>query len=482
MQFFERLQQASAERNSLLCVGLDPEPRKLPPWCNDSKDPVLAFNRHIIDLTCDLVCAFKVNAAFYEALGGHGWSTLCDTIAYAKECGTPVILDGKRADIGVTSRQYAVAAFERLGADAITVNPYMGWDSIEPFVRYADRGVFVLCLTSNPGAQDFQMLDGNGHVLFEHVAQQVAGWNERGNLGLVAGATYPDELTTVRQLAPEQWILLPGVGAQGANLPQALSNALRSDGSGVLVNASRTVIWADDPREAAQTLRDQIEEVRTQKRDFTGRERRRVPRASSDPRKVNLALTLHDLGAVQFGNFTLQSGVQSPVYVDLRLLVSSPEALGLAARLYGDLLDDLAFDRLAAIPYAGLPLGTAVAVHSHTPLIYPRKEVKEYGTGRAIEGHYNAGETVVVLDDLISSGASKFTAIAPLQAAGLQIHDVVVLVDRESGGREELAAQGINVHSVFKMRDLIDILRQHERISAEQRASVESFLQEQVAA
>ncbi len=481
MQFFERLQEASERNGSLLCIGLDPEPRNLPEWCHDSKDPVLAFNRHIIDLTCDLVCAYKPNAAFYEALGGHGWSTLCDTIGYARECGVPVILDAKRADIGVTSRQYAAAAFERLCADAITVNPYMGWDSIEPFVRYADRGVFVLCLTSNPGAQDFQMLDGNGHVLFEHVAQQCSGWNERGNIGLVAGATYPDELIAVRQFAPQEWILLPGVGAQGANLPTALSNALRSDGSGVIVNASRTVIWADDPREAAMTLRDQIEDVRAKKRQEASRERRRAPRASSDPRKVSLALALHDLGAIRFGSFTLQSGVQSPVYVDLRLLVTKPEALTLAARLYSDLLDDLAFDRLAAIPYAGLPLGTAVAMHTRMPLIYPRKEVKTYGTGRAIEGHYNAGETAVVLDDLISSGASKFAAIKPLQEAGLHVRDVVVLVDRESGGREELQEHGVNVHSVFLLRDLIDILFQHERITAEQRSAVETFLEAQVA-
>jgi uridine monophosphate synthetase len=465
----------------LLCVGLDPEPRNLPDWCHDFEDPVLAFNRHIIDLTCDLVCAYKPNAAFYEALGGHGWSTLCDTIVYARKSGVPVILDAKRSDIGVTSQQYAVAAFERLGADAITVNPYMGWDSIEPFARYGERGVFVLCITSNAGAQDFQMLDGNGHVLFEQVARQCAGWNERGNIGLVAGATYPDELLTVRQVAPEAWILLPGVGAQGANLPTALSNALRSDGSGVIVNASRTVIWADDPREAAVTLRDQIEEVRTRKREAASSERRHMSRASSDPRKVNLALGLHDIGAIQFGTFTLQSGIQSPIYVDLRLLVSNPEALTLAARLYGDLLDDLVYDRLAAIPYAGLPLGTAVALHSRTPLIYPRKEVKSYGTGRSIEGHYNAGETVVVLDDLISSGDSKFTAIKPLQEAGLQVHDVVVLVDRESGGREELAEHGINVHSVFNLRDLLDILGQHERISTEQRTAVEAFLEAQVA-
>lgn len=481
MHFFQRLQEASVRNDSLLCVGLDPEPRKLPDWCLDFADPVLAFNRHIIDLTCDLVCAYKPNAAFYEALGGHGWSTLYDTIKYAHDCGIPVILDAKRGDIGSSALAYARAAFERMGADAITVNPYMGWDAVEPFVRYAERGVFVLCLTSNPGAQDFQMLDGNGRPLFQRVAEQCAGWNERGNVGLVAGATYPDELSCVRQLVPDQWMLLPGVGAQGADLDLALNNALRSDGSGVIVNASRAVLWSDDPREIAMSLREQINAVRETKRQATLNERRQTPRATNDPNKVSLALALHDLGAIQFGDFTLESGAQSPIYVDLRLFVSSPEALALGARAYGDLLTDLAFDRLAAIPYAGLPLGTAVSLQTRTPLIYPRKEPKAYGTRKTIEGRYHPGETVVVLDDLISSGNSKLSAIKPLQEAGLEIKDVVVLIDRESGGREEMERLGITVHSVFRLRDLLDILMQHERINREQRNEVEAFLQTQAA-
>lgn len=480
MSFFQRLEEASARNNSLLCIGLDPDPRKLPDWCLDFADPVLAFNRHIIDLTSDLVCAYKPNAAFYESLGGHGWSTLYDTIIYARSKGIPVILDAKRGDIGSSAAAYARAAFERMGADAITVNPYMGWDAVEPFVRYAERGVFVLCLTSNSGAQDFQMLDGNGRPMYERVAEQCAGWNERGNVGLVAGATYPDELSCVRRLAPDQWILLPGVGAQGANLDMALDNALRSDGSGVIVNASRAIAQSDDPREIAEQLRAQINAARDRKRNATARDRRKTQRSSNDPNKVSLALALHDLQAIQFGSFTLQSGVQSPIYVDLRLLVSNPQALNLAASAYGKILDDLIFDRLAAIPYAGLPLGTAVALQTRMPLIYPRKEVKSYGTGRMIEGWYNEGESVVVLDDLISSGNSKLSAIKPLTDAGLKVADVVVLIDRESGGSEDLATQGVTVHSVFKLRDLLDILVAHERISPEQRSEVEAFLQDQM--
>ena len=479
MEFFHRLEQAIEKSGSLLCIGLDPDPKRLPPWCKDDPDPVFAFNRHIIDLTCDLVCAYKPNIAFYEALGPRGWETLRNTISYAQQCEVPVILDAKRNDIDSSAEKYACAAFEQLRADAITVNPYMGWDSIEPFLRYKDHAVFVLALSSNPGAQDFQNLDGNGHALYERVVAQAVGWNERGNLGLVVGATHADEICCVRALAKNEWILMPGVGSQGGDLAAALANGLRDDGSGVIVNASRSVIYADDPREAAVALRTQIEEARALRRQrgsCAG-----DPTPGDNPNLVSLALGLHEIGAIQFGDFTLASGIQSPFYLDLRLLVSNPDVLAHAARAFAAILDDIYVDRIAAIPYAALPMGTAVALQTKTPLIYPRKEVKRYGTRRAIEGHFNTGETVAVLDDLITSGASKFEAIRPLREAGLQVRDVLVLIDREGGGREELARHGLNLHSVFRLRELMAILREHERVTTEQLASVERFIEERPA-
>jgi uridine monophosphate synthetase len=475
MQFFRRLEQAIDKSGSLLCIGLDPDPKRLPEWLKDDPDPVFAFNRHIIDLTCDLVCAYKPNIAFYEALGARGYETLKNTIAYAQQCEVPVILDAKRNDIGSSAEKYACAAFEQLRADAITVNPYMGWDSVEPFLRYKDHAVFVLALSSNPGAQDFQCLDGNGHTLYERVVDQAVGWNDRGNVGLVVGATHPDEICQVRAIAKDEWLLMPGVGSQGGDLARALANGLRDDGSGVIVNASRAVIYADDPREAAMNLRTQIEEARALRRErgsCAG-----DPGPGDNPNLVSLALGLHDIGAIQFGDFTLASGIQSPFYLDLRLLVSNPDVLAHAARAFADLLDDMYIERLAAIPYAALPMGTAVALQTKLPLIYPRKEVKSYGTRRAVEGHYNAGERVAVLDDLITNGASKLEAIRPLREAGLHVKDVLVLIDREGGGREELASHGLNLHSVFRLRELMAILREHERITADQQTSVERFIE-----
>lgn len=446
LTFIEKLQAAARRNNSLLCVGLDPRLERLPDRFHSADNPFLAFNRAVIEATADLVCAYKPNFAFYEAQGLAGLEALRETIR-AVPPEIPVILDAKRGDIGSTAEAYARAAFELWGADAVTVNPYLGGDSLEPFLAYPDRGVFVLCHTSNPGAADFQTLATEGRPLYEVVAEQAARWNRAGNVGLVVGATYPAALRRVRAVAPDLPILLPGVGAQGGDLPAALQAGLTADGDGLVVNASRGVIFAEGPRAAARSLRDEINAAR----EVAGS----LP--APDARQA-LIDALHRLGCVQFGDFTLASGRRSSVYIDLRLLVSDPGAMRLAARAYAGLLAGLTFDRLAAIPYAALPIGAVVAQAAGCPLIYPRKESKPYGRGRAIEGHWESGETVVVLDDLITTGGSKLQAIAPLEEAGLRVWDVVVLIDREQGGADELAAQGYRLHSVLKLSEL----RAHE--------------------
>ncbi len=468
---FEKLIRAIIANDSLLCVGLDPRPDRFPLQMMAQPDPIFAFNKTIIDATCDLVCAYKPNFAFYEAQGLEGLAALRRTIEYIHATtDVPVILDAKRGDIGSTAEAYAKAAFEVWGADAVTVNPYLGHDAVQPFTAYADRGVFLLCHTSNPGATDLQTLDCGGRPLYQVVAEQAARWG--ANVGLVIGATYPQALRAVREMAPQMWILLPGIGAQGGDLEAALAAGLDERGAGIIVSASRSIIYAEDPRVAAQELRDRINAARS-----VPHSQFPIPKSqiATSPRN-QLILALADIGCVRFGDFTLRSGRRSPIYIDLRLLVSHPGTLRDVARAYAHLLRPLTFDRLAAIPYAALPIGTAVSLELGCPLIYPRKEVKGYGTRRAVEGEFQKGERVVVLDDLITTGASKLEAIAPLEELGLQVEDVVVLIDREQGGREYLEERSYRLHAVFHLGEMLDVLAQHGRISTARRDEVKAFL------
>ena len=482
VHFFARLEARARAVDSLLCIGLDPHPEDLP---EQTAAAAQAYCLRLIEACTDLAVAFKPNAAFFEIYGAQGVEALKAVIA-AVPAGIPVILDAKRGDIASTGRAYARAAFETLGAHAITVNPYLGGDSLEPFLSDPERGVFLLCKTSNPGAGDFQDLAvtlsahshnefrvGEALTLYEAVARQAQQWNTRGNLGLVVGATQPESLRRVRRAAPDLWFLAPGVGAQGGDLGAALRAGLRADRLGVLVPVSRTIARAALPREAAQELRAAINRERSHAVSPVLAPTK--PSTTSDE-KLRLAQGLLASGCIRFGKFTLKSGLESPIYLDLRRLASHPDLLGQVAAAYLPLLDGLEFDRLAALPYAALPIATAISLWGKWPMIYPRKEVKSYGTGVEIEGIYQSGERVVVIDDLATTGGSKFEAIDKLTAAGLQVRDVVVLVDRESGAREALAESGFRMHAVFTLSELLDIWEQAGDVETGQIAAVRAFL------
>ena len=263
MGFFQKLNTAVKKNRSLLCVGLDPDPQRMP-----DKVGIFDFNKAIIDATSDLVCAYKPQLAFYEALGDEGLDALKRTVKHIPDH-IPVIADAKRGDIGSTAKAYAKAIFSVLGFDATTVNPYLGFDSVEPFIEYQDKGIFVLCRTSNPGAADFQSLRcrfGKGYLpLFEIVAVKASQWNTNGNVGLVVGATYPDELKVIRQSHPDMTFLIPGIGAQGGDLSLAVRYGVNAQGNGIIINSSRQIIYASSgkdfdaaARRAASTLRDDI--------------------------------------------------------------------------------------------------------------------------------------------------------------------------------------------------------------------------------
>jgi len=310
--------------------------------------------------------------------------------------------------------------------------------------------------------------------VFERIARLAYAWGGPGSLGLVVGATQPDALAAVRRIAPQTWILAPGVGAQGADLRTTLLHGLRSDGSGLLVNVSRGLSRAADPAAEAGRL---VGEMRTIRSGFRDDFRSNGEKEPGGELKLALAEGLVSSGCVRFGEFRLKSGLISPIYIDLRNLSSHPRLLGQAAEAYCGLLEQLSFKRMAGLPYAALPIVAAVALRNGAPFLYPRKEAKAYGTRAEIEGEYHAGEEVVVLDDLATTGGSKFEAVDKLAAAGLVVRDVVVLIDRESGAAEALARAGLRLHSVFRLRELVDLWRRAGLVGAAQADTVLRFLE-----
>lgn len=266
MTFLSRITQAQKNQDSLLCVGLDPDPRLLPASVLTASNPVLEFNRRIIGATHDLVCAYKLNLAFYEALGESGWKTLRETLLAIPE-GVISIADGKRGDIGNSSEYYA-KSFVDLGFHASTVNPYMGFDSVEPFLRDPNRGAFILTLTSNSGSKDFQRLNIGNKKLYEKVVMTAKKWNNHGNVGLVVGATHPKELKGIRRLAAEMPILIPGVGKQGGDLESAVRFGCNKIGQLAIINVGRSILFASSGDDFAAAARTEATKMRDEMRRY----------------------------------------------------------------------------------------------------------------------------------------------------------------------------------------------------------------------
>jgi orotidine-5'-phosphate decarboxylase len=268
MTFGEKLGLSEDRTGSLLCLGLDPDPELLPPTFPKTARGVAEFVSVVVDAVTGIVSSFKLNLAFYERWGRDSdW--VLDRALSSLPSGAPVILDGKRGDIGNTAQAYAHAIFDEWGADATTVMPYLGFDSVAPFLAHHDRGVLVVCRTSNPSAAEFQHLQVDGEALYRHVARHAIEWDRHGNLGLVAGATAPTELREIRQIAGTRLLLVPGIGVQGADLDAAVSAALNSEGRGAIISVSRGILaasmgtdFAEAAHAAAVRYRDAINALR----------------------------------------------------------------------------------------------------------------------------------------------------------------------------------------------------------------------------
>jgi orotidine-5'-phosphate decarboxylase len=256
MTFIDSLKGAWSTRNSLLCVGLDPDPAKFPAHLKGRDDAIFEFCSAIVDATADLVCCFKPQIAYFAARRAEDQLEALIAHIHEKHPGVPVILDAKRGDIGSTAEQYAIEAFERFKADAITANPYMGRDSAEPYLAYKDKGVILLCRTSNPGGSDLQFLDVGGEKLYERVARLVAEeWNTTGQCALVVGATFPAEIARVREITGEMPLLVPGIGAQGGDIEATVKAGRTAAGTGLMINSSRAILYAGKDENFAAAAR-----------------------------------------------------------------------------------------------------------------------------------------------------------------------------------------------------------------------------------
>jgi len=255
------------QKKSYLCIGLDPDTEKIPVHLQSKVDPVFYFNKAIVDMTHEVCVAYKINTAFYEAQGNKGWRSLEKTVGYIREKhpGLFLIADAKRGDIGHTAKMYAQTFFSRLNFDAVTLSPYMGKDSVEPFLQYPDRWVILLGITSNPGASDFQMLETGkaGRHLYEQVIDTARQWGSAENTMFVAGATHSEQLKKIRQIVPDHFLLVPGIGAQGGSLEEVSRTGLNKQG-GLLVNASRSIIFSDSSKNFDVSARDQAVKMNRQ--------------------------------------------------------------------------------------------------------------------------------------------------------------------------------------------------------------------------
>lgn len=261
MNFYRKLRTIQKKNNSLLCIGLDTDINRIPEFLFEYGDPIYEFNRRIVDATRDIVCAYKINLAFYEVTGEHGWYTVHQTLARIPE-EIVTIGDAKRGDIGNSSEAYAKLIVDDYEFAACTVNPYMGEDSVKPFAKNAHQGVFVLTLTSNPGAKDFQYLRVRGRPLYEHVIAHVKKWNRRKNYGFVVGATRPRELKRIRSLVNDMPLLLPGIGAQGGDLEASVRYGCDREGFMAVINASRSILYASNGEDFARAARAEAVRLR----------------------------------------------------------------------------------------------------------------------------------------------------------------------------------------------------------------------------
>jgi len=454
--FFDVLSARCESINSILCVGLDPhdiDVQKIVEETGlDAASAAEVFCTRIIAQTHHVAAAYKPNAAFFEAIGVDGVRALHRIIAkIPKEI--PVLLDAKRGDISSTARAYASACFDVAQAHAVTVHPYMGRDSVEPFAKDSSKGVFVLCKTSNPSSNDFETLpvtssDGKTASLYEVVAAKCMEWDDEfgGNIGLVVGATDVEALANVRKAAPRLWILAPGVGFQGGNLSAAASAGLRPDGLGMLVPVSRGISRAEDPKAAAEGFCASLNDVRGTKRA-----------GSLLPYQQKFIKLSLECRVLRFGSFTLKSGRTSPYFFNAGLFCGG-RSLHELGKCYAETIvrSGIKYDVIFGPAYKGITLAAAIASSLYAdhgidvPFAYNRKEAKDHGEGGVLVGAPIKGKRVLLADDVITGGTAIRESVALLKANGASPAGVVIALDRQELVSKEATQSAVqSVQSEF---------------------------------
>ena len=473
--FFNNLEERVKNSNSLLCIGLDPHISQL-------KDPTpegaLSFCLDIINETYPYAAAFKPNSAFFEAFGPLGFEALAKVInAIPKDI--PIILDCKRGDIDTTAQAYATYAYDVFQSSSVTLSPYMGWDSVQPFVtgKYENRGAFILCKTSNPSSKDLQELKlSSGQLLYEKVASICSKWNDdscsKGNgpcVGLVVGATDLPALENIRKLNSNAWILCPGVGAQGGDAMDVCNVGLRSDASGLLVSVSRGISKAANMSKAAEELRDDINKCRTSYIEkIKLSQTQQLDLEEYQKSFIQFALSRNVL---QFGSFKLKSGRMSPYFFNAGLFCDG-QSMRELSRSYAMAIKrtGIQFDVIFGPAYKGIPLATAVAVAwfdlyaENKDVSYNRKEAKDHGEGGVLVGATIEGKRVLIVDDVITAGTAIREAVDILNCAKAHIVGVTVALDRQekatdtsttSAIQEVEKEYGFPVISIVQLKHLV---------------------------
>ena len=499
MGFFVQLTEAISRHQTLLVTGLDPNPEMLNTWAQGrgmGGRSFLSLARHwikaVIEATADHVCAYKPSLGFYQALGPVGLELLREVRELVPP-GIPLIVDAKHGDLN-SSSALASYLFRDLGADAVTLSPLAGQDIAAPFLLYPQRAVVVTCHSSNPAAWRIQHHPNEQDPLYLRVVRECQLWGTPEQLLLEVGTSDPEILARVRREAPERFLILRSLWAEEDRLVALLEAGLSDSADGLLLPLPQNLLVESDIAARAAALKCRIGEQREQWLQRRSQSRqdscqlwlpqptssngqgRKVTESREDPKgqevitepHAELIVDLFDIGCLLFGEYVQASGDVFNYYIDLRQIISDPNLFHRVLHAYSLAMAELAFDRIAGIPYGSLPTATGLSLLLHKPLIYPRKEVKAHGARRLIEGDFEEGDLVVVVDDVLITGSSVLEGIAKLESSGLQVQDVVVFIDHggasDRRARQRLEQGGYRLHAVLDIERITRILHSAGRL------------------